>query len=536
MPTYFAILLLAVATGWRLLAITYRKTKRRTEAAENDRYFSSRCRDNIRMVIISAISFFLGLQIRNLATLSSSSSTQADVRSEYMMWAPDEIVEHAERLLIRRESQRGRRRSKSTSPRTAQEVKIHLNQVANTLKAVPIRYYIYDDLIYNTAALSARNGRYDKFSHEEENDKQMILALEQSSLRTFNATDADLFIPPIPMTTILMSNDPDFSTPMKALLEHPIFQSTQGNNHLLISTCFALHRHRYKDYTQMNHFYHRIYNMTIVQSWDPVAVHNELFHSNVNWGDYHSTFVNEEPVSLSRRSISVGLGSGNHHIPLTLATMERFHSSNNFIFYHSRREASFNNSTIHRHGPITNITFETTNNNNNNNNKHNGNFFPRSSIGWGLNPYEWLYEFSRSQFCLTIRGDSPHSHSLWRSIRVGCIPVIVSKHLPVYAPMFKSTLNMSDYAVILDEEEMLRNPTETLLKLREMSYEEIEMKIMHLAFAQKVIFTDHPESLFVPALLKEAIMAEEVMGLSRRKKNKRKTKQTRAKGGDVSRA
>ena len=43
-----------------------------------------------------------------------------------------------------------------------------------------------------------------------------------------------------------------------------------------------------------------------------------------------------------------------------------------------------------------------------------------------------------------------------------------------------------------------------------MSDKEIEMKFMHLAFAQKVVFTDYPESLFVPAILKELIMAEEV--------------------------
>ena len=75
------------------------------------------------------------------------------------------------------------------------------------------------------------------------------------------------------------------------------------------------------------------YNIAIVQSWDPVAVHNDLFHNNVNWGDYHSTLINEEPVTPSKRSISVGLGSGNHLIQPTLATMERFHSSTNFIYY-----------------------------------------------------------------------------------------------------------------------------------------------------------------------------------------------------------
>ena len=387
------------------------------------------------------------------------------------------------------------------------EVEQHLQQVEHTLQAIHIRYYMYDDpditLTGETRAafeLIDRNGRKDRYKHEEENDRQMILALEKSSLRTLNANEAQLFIPPIPMSSILISKSSDFKTPMDALLNHPIFQRNLGNNHLLISTCFALHRYHYRAYTQLKDYYHLIYNMTIVQSWDPVAVHNDLFHSSEkssNWGDYHSTLVKEEPTSLSRRSISVGLGSNNHDFPLNHATMEKFNSSTNFIFYHSRTEPSFNNSTIYRHAPITNITLD--------------NNFPKSSIGWGLKPDEWLEEFSRSQFCLMIRGDSPHSHALWRSIRVGCIPVIISKHLPVYAPIFKSTLNMSDYAVILDEEELLRNATKALLTLREMTIQQVEIKLLHLAFAQRVLFTDHPESLFVPALLKEAIAAEEVL-------------------------
>lgn len=70
---------------------------------------------------------------------------------------------------------------------------------------------------------------------------------------------------------------------------------------------------------------------------------------------------------------------------------------------------------------------------------------------------------------------------------------------------------MSDYPILLDEEDLVKNPRETLLKLNDMTVEEIEIKIMHLAFAQRVIFTDHPHSLFVHAILilKEAIVAEE---------------------------
>lgn len=69
---------------------------------------------------------------------------------------------------------------------------------------------------------------------------------------------------------------------------------------------------------------------------------------------------------------------------------------------------------------------------------------------------------------------------------------------------------MTDYAIVLREQELVNNPGKTLLQLDRISEEDIEVKIKHLVFAQRVIFTDHPQSLFVPALLKEAKMATEV--------------------------
>ena len=85
--------------------------------------------------------------------------------------------------------------------------------------------------------------------------------------------------------------------------------------------------------------------------------------------------------------------------------------------------------------------------------------------------------------------------------------MIAADVLPVFSPMYKNTLQVEDYAVVLNEEELVSDPTKTLLQLNDMSEEEIRLKLKHLAFAQRVIFTDHPQSLFVPAFLKEAEMA-----------------------------
>jgi hypothetical protein len=48
----------------------------------------------------------------------------------------------------------------------------------------------------------------------------------------------------------------------------------------------------------------------------------------------------------------------------------------------------------------------------------------------------------------------------------------------------------------------------------ELSETEIEAKLKHLAFAQRVILMDHPNSLFVPAFLDNAISAFNSVDLS----------------------
>jgi hypothetical protein len=66
---------------------------------------------------------------------------------------------------------------------------------------------------------------------------------------------------------------------------------------------------------------------------------------------------------------------------------------------------------------------------------------------------------------------------------------------------------MTDFSVMLDEKRFIGNPEAELRSLLELSDHEIESKLRHLAFAQKVTMLDHPESLFVPAFLREAVNA-----------------------------
>ncbi len=107
-------LLIVVATGWLFI--------RKAKIAESTSQASPSSHSNIRMVTVSAISFFLGLQFSNLKALFHTDLNGGGLiyrdASEYMSWAPDE-VEQAERR------NRGmRRRKKPTQSITHEKKKV----------------------------------------------------------------------------------------------------------------------------------------------------------------------------------------------------------------------------------------------------------------------------------------------------------------------------------------------------------------------------------------------------------------------------
>lgn len=385
----------------------------------------------------------------------------------------------------------------STSSALLRQADDQIQAVARELEELSIRYYLYDHpniTLEGNENLKRKKPRvWNGHKLDIEYDDQIFAALKNSSLRTKDPEEADMYIPPMNLGMIYASQSADFS-PIDYVLQDEYFRKYDGQKHVFLCTCFALFKRLSWSMSGLKNYYAQMYNVTVIQSYDPSAIYNELHHTEgADWGDFN--FLKDKIEPLVRRSASIGLGSVNEKLDLVHASKEKFDNSSNLIFYHSRTAGSMNNSTIFRHSPITNITLEN---------------FPKSSIGWEVEKEEWEREYRDSKFCLNIRGDSPHSHALLRSIRIGCIPVIVSDPLPIFAPMLKSSLNMTDYAVILDEQEVVNNPAETLRQLEDIPEETLEVKIKHLAFAQRVLFSDHPQSLFIPAFVKEAKMATEV--------------------------
>ncbi|KAL7459157.1 hypothetical protein ACHAWC_010895 [Mediolabrus comicus] len=97
---YFTFLLVVIATGCWAVA-------RKKKTTESTTISSSHRTSNYRIVIVSAISFFLGLQFSHLRDLLRADFTVGgpndDDATEYMTWVPDEL----EYLARRNERERG---------------------------------------------------------------------------------------------------------------------------------------------------------------------------------------------------------------------------------------------------------------------------------------------------------------------------------------------------------------------------------------------------------------------------------------------
>lgn len=327
-------------------------------------------------------------------------------------------------------------------------------------------------------------------------DLDMINAIKNSPFSIQKSLDADVYVVPTPLSGLLgpqqhfgRPEDIAFST----LFKQESWKKYKGHKHVLFGSAHCLFRRdNFRDVFKISKFYPKIYNSSAVLSYDPHAISEACQSNKVDLAEFKSLCKQFSPP-VNRASISMGASPNLESMPLKLASTKRFYNSSNLVFYHSRRSPSVNNSTIFRQSPITNITFSN---------------HPKSSIGFEIeNATIWQSEFLDSKFCLVIRGDEPNSRALWRALRVGCIPVIISNLLPIYSPMMKNTLNMRDYSVILDEREVVSNPEKIFKVLEQMGVQEISEKIQQVSFAQQVVFPDHPKSLFVQAFLKEAMIS-----------------------------
>ncbi len=272
----------------------------------------------------------------------------------------------------------------------------------------PIPFYMYDhpNITLANIKLSVNNNKAFRIGSEALNDLATIHALNSSSWKTSNPNDAKLFIIPIPMGRIAISNDQEYyEVSFSTLVNDPIFQRTMGHRHILPASPFLLFRgDRWKDPKLMVPWMPLLWNVTVAQSYDQNGIINAARNKQHDLKEYTSTF--EKFIPLNKRTFSVGLSGGTnfplrdihspkqlekYNFPLTLASTEKFYNSSNYIFYHTPPKFTcFHNSSIYREAPVTNITTDT---------------FPKSSIGFGIDDRKlWMETYRDSKFCLCIRG------------------------------------------------------------------------------------------------------------------------------------
>lgn len=285
-----------------------------------------------------------------------------------------------------------------------------------------------------------------------------------------------------------LRDDTVFDSSLNFLTQHSLFTGLQGHRHVMIPVRWTLTASNFGK--MMVKWYPRLENVTLADYKDRYA---SQYLANQN-PSYAKTWT---PYSNVTRSMFV-VGQGIEDLfPLQRASLQRFQQSRFFLFYRTRPRGSQHNSTIFRHAPL-HLDQE---------------LLAPSSIGNDLPFAVWKEHLLGARFCLIIRGDDPTSHALLRTLRAGCIPVVISDFFQEIGGPLPLTLHMNDFCIFIPEEEFISDPLDSLLKLRSLPDPELQSKIAGVNFAQQVMFPEHPNSLFVPAFLREAESAMNKYGV-----------------------
>ena len=349
----------------------------------------------------------------------------------------------------------------------------------------------------------------------------LVDPIHQQHQPTEQDQPVDLFIIPLSLGVTIASarkSKDAFDQALEILYNQPTFQRSQGGHgHVLLSLLVPLHKYANPLHV-LDHHYPKLWNVTVANDVDWGACQQHLQLDPAVKGHDFEPDIDLYSHNMARYGFSLGLLApfrndtmSGASVPFIPATYKKFVSSQYWLFYHTREAESLHNSTSYRHAPLRIPTTDWTRLISTTLHRRSAiTMATNYSIGYDLPPDEWMEHFTNSQFCLVIRGDTIHSHALMRAIKVGCIPVVVADFYPWFAPTFKSTIpSMSKYAILLNERNFVTNPLEELAKLQELLPHQIQEKLEWLAFAQRLFFLEHPESLFVPAFLKEAHRASQ---------------------------
>ena len=357
-----------------------------------------------------------------------------------------------------------------------------IQKMTKLLESSTIRYYVYDDnkLVLSHIRAKAledapktwRPNWGLRFSEYAKGEIRWIEALERHPQRTRDPCEADFFVVPIPVGATVVWGQPQLlRDAFTTLLNGTLFQQHPERHVVAFATTEKVFGSKF---------------------WGLSDGEMKKFQSSIIVRDSNR---NDEAKSFSH-VVSLGYGGegSNPSYPYNPVTTENWNKKQFWYFYHTRQEPSVSNSTQYRQfflrDSIRLESFE----------------HQPVSIGLDIVPLgEWVRIFSDSKFCLTIRGDQPGSRSLNRAIRFGCIPLVISDALPVFQSYYSKTLQYDDFALIVKEEDFLKDPIGSLDKAISLSPTELLQKLEGLRLMQRIVTADQFDSLFVPAFAREIV-------------------------------
>lgn len=375
------------------------------------------------------------------------------------------------------------------------------------LESLSIRYYVYDNW---AIALNDIHGKhliwkdpdmFDNLGVDAEAEITILNALKRHPLRTHHVSEATLFIIPMSFAAVkaALLNDTlekqVYSAAFAALERQPSFRERQGHAHIVVSLWYAHFEHRFRKIARYRNdalmsFYDRLWNVTVADYRNKAGI--QVLYESGKHPDFQNWFSREH-IQTTRATFSIGLVPSRYSVPLLFPSFQRFQTARFNFFYHVRPTKFWTpNSTLFRRAALQPDIVQA---------------LSPSSIGNGLPKATWEEHFQNSKFCLVTRGDDPSTHALLRSVRVGCVPVVVSDAYPLYAPSMPHSISMHDYCIFIKETDFIQNPLRELSKVLQLGSTLIQQKLAALTMAQRIVLPDHPSSLFVPAFLHEAQLA-----------------------------
>jgi hypothetical protein len=374
------------------------------------------------------------------------------------------------------------------------------------------KFYIYDDHAIAQSKLVNKLRALGEAAWDEDakdldhvitdsmSEYNVLEELKAHPLRSYNPNQAELFIVPTPMTELLLlgcrwEDCLWYDEAFVALSKHPIFRMHHGHKHVLLSFNWLSFNRRFQAFIPaLSRSYSLLKNVTVAHHFDPFGA-ERLAHAQVD-SEYNALFPEESPPVTNAFSVGLGLGYDKVSFPMRIPEYDTFWNNQNFMFYHTSDRKFHFGTTKYRKAIFEDATQSLST-------------LPPSSVGFSIEYEEWVTGILSSKFCLVTRGDTPHSHSLFFAVRAGCIPVVVSDFYPEYAPPFKSSLDMRDFCIFIEEQTFLQEPVRSLMDLENLSEDFLRAKLTNLTEAQRIVLPDHEQSLFVPALLHEALKSSD---------------------------